>query len=131
MSRDFSLFPKSVLIVDEDENLRRSLGLILSRSGYQVAAVGKSCEALELLRTSQYNLIILDISTPENRLTLLPTVLRLYSHLSVLVFSALWSPETALEIEKLGVQAHLEKPVTPKSLLERVDAILKENPDPT
>jgi len=55
----------------------------------------------------------------------------LYSHLSVLVFSAHWSPETALEIEQLGVQAHLEKPVMPKSLLERVDAILKENPDPT
>jgi DNA-binding NtrC family response regulator len=131
MSREYSLSPKSVLIVDEDENLRRSLGLVIARAGYQVATVGKSCEALEFLRTSQCNLIILDISTPENRLTLLPSILRLYSHLSVLVFSAHWSPETALEIEQLGVQAHLEKPVMPKSLLERVDAILKENPDPT
>ncbi len=131
MSREYSLPQKSVLIVDEDENLRRSLGLILTRAGYKVATVGKTCEALERLRISHNDLIILDISTPENRQTLLPTVLCLYSNLAVLVFSTHWSPETALEIEQLGVQAHLEKPVTPKSLLECVDSILKENPDPT
>ena len=115
--------PRSVLVVDEDKNLRRSLALVLTHAGYQVATVGRACEALELLRTSLYHLIILDITTPENRLTLLPVVLSLYPRLSVLVFTAQWSPETALEIEKLGVQVHLEKPVTPDSLLERVEAI--------
>jgi DNA-binding NtrC family response regulator len=74
-------------------------------------------------------LLILDIATPENRLTLLPAVLCLYPHISILVFTAQWSPETALEIEKLGIQAHLEKPVTPDALLQRVKAILKETPD--
>ncbi len=121
--------PRSVLVVDEDKNLRRSLALVLTHAGYQVATVGRACEALELLRTSLYHLIILDITTPENRLTLLPAVLCLYPKLSVLVFTAQWSPETALEIERLGVQAHLKKPVTPDSLLERVDAILKNHPD--
>jgi DNA-binding NtrC family response regulator len=119
---------KSVLVVDEDENLRRSLDLVLKRAGYKVNTVGQACEALELLRTSQINLLILDIATPENRLTLLPAVLCLYPRISVLVFTAQWSPETALEIEKLGIQAHLEKPVTPDALLERVKAILKESP---
>jgi DNA-binding NtrC family response regulator len=130
MSRQYFVPPKSVLVVDDDQNLRHSLALILKRAGYQVTTVGQACEALELLRTGHYNLIILDIATPENRLTLLPAVLCLYPHLSVLVFTAHWSPETALEIEQLGVQAHLEKPVTPDSLLERVDAILKDSPDP-
>ena len=129
MHRETFLLPKSVLVIDEDGNLRRSLALVLEHAGYQAVTVGRACEALELLRTSHFHLIILDISTPENRLTLLPTVLCLYPSLPVLVFTAQWSPETVLEIEKLGVQAHLEKPVTPDSLLERVNAILKENPD--
>jgi DNA-binding NtrC family response regulator len=117
----------SVLVVDEDQNLRRSLALILKRAGYMVVTVGQACEALEILRAGNYNLIILDIMAPENRLTLLPAVLCTYPHLSVLVFTAHWSPETALEIEKIGIRAHLEKPITPGQLLDCVETILKEH----
>ena len=124
MPREPFDLPKSILIIDEDQNLRRSLSLILGRAGYQVTTCGQACEALELLRTRAINLIIMDITTSENRLTLLPAILCLYPHLSVLVFTAFWSPETALEIAKLGIQGHLEKPVTPGQLLEHVEAIL-------
>jgi two-component system, NtrC family, phosphoglycerate transport system response regulator PgtA len=124
MSRELFTLQKSILVVDDDQNLRRSLALILKRAGYQVGTAGQACEALELLRTGNYNLIILDIVSPENRLTLLPAVLCIYPHLSVLVFTAHWSPETALEIEKLGVHAHLEKPVTPGQLLDCVEMVL-------
>ena len=124
MSRPYFPFQQSVLIVDEDQNLRHSLVLILKRAGYQAVAVGQACEALEVLRTGNYNLIILDIATAENRLTLLPAILCIYPHLSVLVFTAHWSPETAQEIEKMGVQAHLEKPVTPGQLLDCVETVL-------
>jgi DNA-binding NtrC family response regulator len=124
MSPEPFTLPKSILIVDEDQNLRRSLSLILRRDGYLVAACGQACEALQQLQSGSYNLIIMDITTPENRLTLLPAILCMYPHLSVLVFTALWSPETALEIGKLGVQGHLEKPVTPGQLMDCVESIL-------
>ena len=126
MSQQNFPFQKSVLVVDEDLNLRRSLALILKRAGYLATTIGQACDALETLRNGHYNLVILDITTPENRLTLLPAILCMYPHISVLVFTAHWSPETAREIEKLGVYGHLEKPVTPGQLLERVEAILAE-----
>jgi DNA-binding NtrC family response regulator len=129
MSRQPFLPPKSILIVDEDQNLRRSLALMLKSAGYLVSTVSRACEALEFLRTGNYHLVILDITTPENRLTLLPAILCIYPHLSVLVFTAFWSPETALEIEHLGVDAHLEKPVTPKQLLDCVETVLSQSPD--
>jgi len=128
MSREQLTPPKSVLVVDDDQNSRISLALILKRAGYQVATASQACEALDILRTGNFNLIILDITLPENKLTLLPTVLCLYPHLSVLVFTAHWSPETAMEIEQQGIQAHLEKPVTPGQLLECVETILKKQP---
>jgi two-component system phosphoglycerate transport system response regulator PgtA len=124
MSPEPFTLPKSVLIVDDDQNLRRSLSLMLRRAGYLAAACGQACEALQQLQSGSYNLIIMDITSPENRLTLLPAILCMYPHLSVLVFTALWSPETALEIGRLGVQAHLEKPVTPGQLLDCVEVIL-------
>jgi DNA-binding NtrC family response regulator len=127
MPREQLTPPRSVLVVDDDQNSRLSLALILKRAGYQVATVGRACEALDVLRTGNFNLIILDITMPENRLTLLPTVLCIYPNLSVLVFTAQWSPETAMELEQLGVQAHLEKPVTPGQVLECVETVLKKH----
>jgi DNA-binding NtrC family response regulator len=78
------------------------------------------------LETGNYTLVILDIETIDNRMKLLPTILFQYPTISVLVFTAQWSPETAAEIKQLGVSAHLEKPVTPDALLACVDKILKE-----
>ena len=124
MSSEHLTLPRSILIVDDDQNLRRSLSLILRRAGYLVESVGQACEALQHLQVGAFNLIIMDLTTPENRLTLLPAILCMYPHLSVLVFTALWSPETTLEIGKLKVQGHLEKPVTPGQLLDQVEAIL-------
>jgi DNA-binding NtrC family response regulator len=127
MSRD-SLTPiKSVLIIDDDLNMRRSLALILKHAGYRVTSVGQACEVFECLGADKYDLIILDIVTIDDQLTLLPAVKRLYPYLPILIFTAQWSPELAVEIERLGVRAHLVKPVTPKSLLECVDAILIEH----
>jgi DNA-binding NtrC family response regulator len=127
MPREYSTLQKSILVVDEDQNLGRSLTLVLKRAGYQVATVSQAFEALEALRTGNYDLIILDIAAAENWLTLLPEVLCQYPRLLVLVFTAIWSPETALEIEKMGIHAHLEKPVTPKQLLDCVETNLKEH----
>lgn len=128
MSRELCLHtPKNILIVDGDVNQRISLGLVLKRAGYLVTTVGQACEALDRLESGNYNLVILDIVSMDNKLILLPTMIKQYPTISVVVFTAQWSPETAAEIEQMGISAHLEKPITPGSLLECVESILKEN----
>ena len=59
MSPEPFTLPKSILIVDDDQNQRRSLTLILRRAGYLVAACGQACEALQHLQSGSYNLIIM------------------------------------------------------------------------
>ncbi len=119
--------PRNILIVDSDVNQRLSLALVLKRAGYMVTTVGNACEAFDRLESGNYHLVILDIMSMDNKLTLLPAVLQHYPTTCVLVFTAQWSPETAAEIEQMGISAHLEKPVTPGSLLECVESILKED----
>jgi DNA-binding NtrC family response regulator len=119
--------PKYILIVDSDINQRLSLALVLKRAGYLVTTVGNACEALDRLETGNYHLVILDIMSMDNKLMLLPTVLQRFPATCVLVFTAQWSPETAAEIEHMGISAHLEKPVTPASLLDCVESILNED----
>lgn len=128
MARELGvLIPKNVLIVDNDINQRLSLALVLKRAGYLVTTVGQACEALARLESGNYHLVILDIVSMDDKLILLPTVIKQYPTVSVMVFTAHWSPETAAEIKQMGISAHLEKPVTPGSLLESVASIFKEN----
>ncbi len=129
MSRENVVPARSVLIVDSDLNLRLSLALILRRAGYSVTTVGRACEAQERLKTDQFKLVILDVLTIDNKLTLLPKVLEEYPKTAILAFTAQWSPETAEELKNLGISAHLEKPVTPTSLLEEVDKIMANTPN--
>ncbi len=127
MSRELFVFPpKKILIVDSDLNLRLSLALVLKSAGYLVTTLGEACEAAARLGTENYNLVILDILDMDNKMKLLPMILQQYPTLSVLVFTAQWSPETAAEIEQMGISAHLEKPVNPDSLLDCVKSILME-----
>ncbi len=128
MSRESVVPSGRVLIVDTDLNLRLSLALILKRAGYSVTTVGRACEAQERLKADRYDLVIFDALTIDNRLTLLPRVLQIYPKTAILAFTAQWSPETAVEFQNLGITSHLEKPVTPTSLLAEVEKIMEHLP---
>jgi DNA-binding response OmpR family regulator len=115
---------KSILIVDDDRNLRQSMALILRRANYRVDTAGTATDALSDLKNGQYDLTILDMMMPDDGSILLPKLLSLYPSLAILILSAQISAETSLETKHLGEHSRLVKPVTPETLLERVKAIL-------
>ena len=119
--------PKSILIVDGDQNLRYSMALILRRAGYRVDMTGDAAAALVGLRTGKYDLTILDMLMPDNGSILLPRILNLYPNLAILILTANSSPETPLETSHLGEHSRLTKPVTPETLLECVKTTLQEH----
>jgi DNA-binding response OmpR family regulator len=120
--------PKSILIVDDDRNLRHSMALILMRAGYEVETAGGAADVLADLQGGNYDLTILDMMMPDGGSILLPKLLQLYPSLAILVLTAQVSPETPLETGHLGEHARLIKPVTPETLLAQVKAILHEPP---
>lgn len=65
----------SILIVDDEPNLRSTLSLILQREGYAVATAGDAEEAHKQLRLKQFALVFLDIKMPKKSgLTLLTEI---------------------------------------------------------
>ncbi len=119
---------KSILIVDDDRNLRQSMALILRRANYEVDTAADGAEALTDLEAKKYDLAILDIMMPDEGSILLPKVLRLYPRLPVLILSAQAGPENSHEAKHRGKHARLVKPVTPEILLENVKKILEPPP---
>ncbi len=116
---------KSILIIDDDRNLRQSMALILRRAGYQVDMAASGPEALADLEGQEYDLAILDLMVPDDGSMLLPRILRLYPGQPILILTAEVSPETHDEARHRGKHARLVKPVTPEILLENVRKILR------
>lgn len=120
--------PKTILIIDDDRNLRQSMALILRRAEYMVDTAGSATEALSDLEEAKYDLTICDMMMPDDSSILLPRILTLYPCLSILVLTIQKSPETELEEQHKGKHFRLVKPVTPETLLERVKSILETGP---
>jgi DNA-binding response OmpR family regulator len=119
---------KTILIVDDDRNLRQSMALILRRDDYQVDTAGSAAEALSNLERAKYDLAICDMMMPDDSSILLPRILTLYPCLPILVLTVQKSPETELEGQHKGRHVRLVKPVTPETLLEWVKSILETKP---
>jgi DNA-binding response OmpR family regulator len=117
----------SILIVDDEQNLRRSLGLILQRAGYTITTAANAAEALHLLRAGAYDLTFLDIKLPDqNGIQLLPQIKDLYPEMPIFILTAHASLDTAIDAVRLGAKDYMLKPVDPENILSRVENILRE-----
>jgi DNA-binding response OmpR family regulator len=117
----------SILIIDDEPNLRRSLGLILQRAGYTVTTAANAAEAVHLLSAGAFDLTFLDIKLPDqNGIQLLPQIRQLYPEMPILILTAHATLETAIGAVKLGARDYLLKPIDPESILLRIEELFKE-----
>lgn len=118
----------SILIIDDEPNLRRSLGLILQRAGYTITTASNASEAMHLLQAGAYDLTFLDIKLPDqNGIQLLPKIKDLYPDMPVLILTAHATLDTAIGAVRLGARDYLLKPIDPESILSRVNSVLSEH----
>jgi DNA-binding response OmpR family regulator len=121
----------SILIVDDEENLRRSLSLILKKTGYEVSCASKGQEAIEYLQSKPYDLMFLDLKMPDmDGLELLPRIHGMFPDLPVLILTAHATLESAIEAVRKGARDYLVKPIDPPLILARVEEILNEQRQP-
>lgn len=102
----------TVLVVDDEEGIRKALDRFLTRLGYQVAAAANATEALARLAADRPQAMLCDIRMPETTgVELLPKVLAQDPDLAVIMLTAIDEPRTAIECLKLGAYDYLIKPV--------------------
>ncbi|OIJ67728.1 response regulator transcription factor [Streptomyces mangrovisoli] len=121
--------PGSVLVVDDDAAIRRSLERGLRLSGFAVRAVGSGADALTAVRDTPPDVLVLDVSMPGMSGIEVCTRLRDDGRdLPVLMLSAL--DETADRIAGLqaGGDDYLVKPFALQELVLRLRALLRRRP---
>lgn len=104
-----------VMIVDDESEIRDSLGEILKEEGYTVTTTPTATEALVLLRDAPYDVLLLDIWLPDrDGLDVLTEIRSLESESKpeVIIISGHGTIETAVRATKLGAFDFLEKPLS-------------------
>jgi two-component system NtrC family response regulator len=106
-----------ILVVDDDDSLRRVLQVQLEQDGYSVVSAASAQQAFSLLQLRGYDLVITDLRMPGlSGIEVLKQVKSQYPETVVMVLTAFGSVETAVEAMKAGAYDFLTKPVHPDEL---------------
>jgi two-component system NtrC family response regulator len=115
-----------VLVVDDDQSLRRIMEMQLEELGCEVASAASGPEAIEILSTRTISVILTDLKMPGmSGLELLPRVRREYPGIPVLVLTAYGTVETAVEAMREGAYDYLTKPIDSRQLAIVVNRALE------
>jgi len=114
--------PETLLIVDDEDAVRRVLYLKLSREGYKCIEANGAQQTLHVLETSPVALILLDIKMPgKSGIDLLPDIKQAYPGTAVIMATAVNDIEIAVRCLKQGADDYICKPFN----LEEVSLAVK------
>ena len=123
--------PTTILLVDDEPGIRRSLGEALKDEGYHVVKAERGEQAIELLHnpdSESLELVLLDVWLPGmDGLETLKQAKQIRPDLPVIMISGHASIDTALQATKLGAFDFLEKPIDLDRLLLVVGNALRQS----
>lgn len=103
---------RSVLVVDDEENLLLLLDRILTREGFSVKTASNAYQALDLVDKKKFNLAILDIKMfPVDGVALLSEIKKRSPSTQVVMITAYPTADIRNECLKIGASTYLTKPL--------------------
>jgi DNA-binding response OmpR family regulator len=123
---------RSVLIVDDEKNIRLTLSMALEKLNLPVDTAVNGEEALNKLAEKSYALMLLDLRMPGiDGMEVLKRVPAIRPEAKVVVITAYGSVEAAVEAMKLGAVDFLQKPFDPEEVRKLVSSLLDQSSQET
>ena len=118
---------KKILVVDDEETIRRLLCQKLSASGYQCYEAGNADQALDKLQCSPVELVVLDIRMPgKSGMELLPEIRASYPDTAVIMATAITDASIAIQCMKQGAYDYVAKPLNLDEVLLSIERALEK-----
>ena len=117
--------PAKILVVDDEAQIRRALGSILSTRGYKAIFASDGSEGLDLAIDQNPDLVILDLAMPGMEGLDVCRELRTWYTAPVLVLSVRGSDADKIAALDMGADDYVTKPFSAGELLARVRALLR------
>lgn len=117
----------SVLVVDDDEDIREYLTDFLTAEGFEVETLANPLQAVERVRDGMFHLVVLDLMMPMlSGLDLLAQIRAVDHDIAVIILTGYPSLETASASIAHDVSAYIHKPFTPDEFREAIARIAKK-----
>ncbi|MBC8457358.1 MAG: sigma-54-dependent Fis family transcriptional regulator [Deltaproteobacteria bacterium] len=117
----------TILIVDDEENIRLSLGGLLTEEGYTVLTAANGEDAIQLIKAKDIDMVFLDVRMPGmNGLEVLKHIRKPKPELRVVMISAFGNTDTVVQAMRLGAYNFIDKPFSKPEELERIFAVIQE-----
>ncbi|MCU0485044.1 MAG: response regulator [Anaerolineales bacterium] len=125
--------PEKILVVDDDVDTLRLVGLMLEKQGYLIVAANSGAQALQQAENENPDLILLDIMMPDMdgfEVTRMLRNNRATQNTPIIMFSAKAQVEDKVTGFEAGVDDYLTKPTQPRELVAHVKAVLARGKKP-
>ena len=125
MPVDESFRNRMILVVDDEERMARFIRLNLEHDGFQVVEAYRGMKAIQVLRESLPDLVLLDVMMPDIDGFEVLRMIRESSSVPVIMLTAKGEEDDRVQGLELGADDYITKPFSPRELVSRVKAVLR------
>jgi DNA-binding NtrC family response regulator len=119
-----------ILLIDDDEWIRDSLGLYFEDEGCQLLALETAEEGIEALKKEDYDIIVTDYRLPGmDGLEFLKRIQETQPNALKVLITAYRNKEVVSEAVKMGINDFIDKPFTAKTIEDSLSRLLQERED--
>jgi two-component system OmpR family response regulator len=124
---DFGMNEPHILFVDDDVEIRQLTSKFLRQSGFRVTPARDGREMREAMKSTQIDLVVLDLMLPGTSGLDLCRELRANSSIPIIILTARGEETDRIVGLELGADDYLAKPCSPRELTARVRAVLRRS----
>lgn len=117
----------SILIADDEQEIRESLSLVLEEEGYQCTRAQNGEEAIQAIKEHTFDIIITDLKMPgADGIDVLKAALKYSSETLTIIITAHASVETAIQALRKGAADYILKPLDFDEVILRIENLIKQ-----
>jgi two-component system, OmpR family, KDP operon response regulator KdpE len=117
--------PARILLVDDEVPIQRALAPLLRSRGYEVDVAGTGADALQSMRLTPPDLVVLDLGLPDLEGTEVCRRIRAESEVPIVILTARGAETDKVAALDLGADDYVTKPFGPEELLARIRVALR------
>jgi len=116
---------KRILVVDDEKGLVKIIRLNLEQDGFDVIEAFNGAQAMEKLRTTLPDLVLLDVMMPDTDGFTVLKMIRQIGNIPVIMLTAKGEEDDKIKGLELGADDYVTKPFSPRELTSRIRAVLR------
>lgn len=120
---------QTLLIVDDDKEIRELLADLLTKYGFRVLCAGDGTSMFQLLNENKVDLVILDVMLPGDDGFVLCRKIRTESLVPIIMLTAIGEDTDRIVGLEVGADDYVPKPFNPRELIARIKAVLRRTTD--